>query len=141
MPEFDGVQSEWHASEEILFDFITFGRNAALARNSGDLQEYMKALESMWITIDAFIDSNESGKIKEQMLECQKALGGIGHGAQMTFAMMEVFTDCDRLIRRAAQAHHLLIKEADTWDIDIGGGKDEEDFTKWREKRKKQAEE
>ena len=135
----DGVTSEWHTSQEILIDFIDAGREAREYRTNCDFEGYYLALWNMLIAIDAFIKNEHRQLIEEKLRRCQPA---VGNNAQPTMATMHEFMDCERLIRKAAQASHLLIKEAEVWDPGFSDdakekpdNNDDKEFKKWVEER------
>ena len=115
MAEQDGITSEWHASEEILKDFIGYGRLAQEALDACDLPTCYRRLKSMYVTIDAFIKNEQRQKIQGQLARCLQAADS---EMAPSLRIVEMFSDCDMMIRRAAQGAKLLIKEADSWDVD-----------------------
>ena len=115
MTEQDGITSEWHASEEILKDFIGYGRLAQEALDACDLPTCYRRLKSMYVTIDAFIKNEHRQRIKEQLEKCLQVADS---EMAPSLRLVEMFSDCDMMIRRAAQSAKLLIKEAGSWDPD-----------------------
>lgn len=133
----DGIISEWNASEEILKDFINHGRMAAQARVQGDLTSYFLALESMHLDIDAFIKREHRELIEKLLAQCER---GTNCAGEIPSGVMSVFTECEKMLRRAAQASKLLMKEADSWDsdqmdvVDAEENKKEVKFNRWLNK-------
>ncbi len=130
-----GIEADWNASDEILKNFIHYGRLGTEAYLTNDIAQYFQMLLRMAVEVDAFLKWDDREKMWKLLDENADLAEGLPEGVRVNMqSYRAVLLKIETHIRKSAQNVGLLMRVKDQWDADEQKAKkDEEELKAWTE--------
>lgn len=101
------VTSEWNMALDTLYRLSQGLHTCNDARRRGDFLEYLKGLYHLYMELCAWMSAEDQAKILERFEQLKQ------YRTKDFTTNLQEFTLCEQILRREADKHKLLLKEAE----------------------------